>query len=91
MIKTPEPLALEPCEHCAKPNSIKTANMQFLISNAISQVFNLNRGLSFILIAMINRPDEVINAFITWNRFRYLLISATLALIVQAITCFQSW
>lgn len=82
----------EQCEHCKKPISREGLSVRFLVLDALNQLFNLDRGLIFTLLEMLRRPQAVIMAFVEGNRFRYmnpfrlLLISATLAVIVDAIT-----
>lgn len=80
------------CEHCKKPITQERLSIRFLALDALNQLFNLDRGFIFTLKEMIWRPKGVIMAFIEGSRYRYmnpfrmLLISATLAVIADAIT-----
>ena len=63
---------IESCSHCHRKLDAPRLSLKYIITDALSQVFNLERGLFFTLWSLIKRPEQVIEAFISGNRFRYM-------------------
>lgn len=80
------------CNTCYKNISPRRLSLKLLISDLLSTVFNLERGLLFTLWHLIKNPGIVVHEFVSGNRHRYMnpfrlmLLAATLAVVVESIT-----
>ena len=76
------------CEVCKRPITNKRMSVAFLVSDALNNIFNLERGLLYTLIELFRNPKLVMTAFISGNRhnyynpFRVLLGAATIYTLV---------
>ncbi|GEM_PF-646625 len=78
------------CEVCRRPITSKRLSIGFLVSDALNNIFNLERGLLYTLIELFRNPKMVMTEFISGNRqrfynpFRFLLVAATVYALVTS-------
>jgi len=79
------------CDLCHKKVTHKRLTLSYLLSDALSNLFNLERGLVFTLRELIVRPGEVTNAFVSGDRYRYMNPFRLLITVVALVVLASSW
>ncbi|GAB5539933.1 MAG: hypothetical protein Salg2KO_20360 [Salibacteraceae bacterium] len=80
------------CQVCYRNVKHQRLTIRFLIGNALANVFTLERGLFYTIIKLYRNPKEVMENFISGDRYRYLnpfrFLFATAALYAIVVSYF---